>query len=310
MNKENTRILFMGTPEIAKDALEQLINDNYNIIGVFTREDKPVGRKQIITPPPVKVLATENNIPVYQPAKSLKGEYTQKIQEINPDLIVVVAYGKILPKDLIDIPKLGCINLHVSLLPKYRGAAPIQHALINGDKETGVTVMNIDVGLDTGDIISVLPIEIDENENQIELFSKVSERGKKFLSKTILEIINGNFTKTKQNEDEMSLAPPLTKEMAFFEFNNDYKVLHNKIRGQYPWPGAYFIYEDKKVKVLKAVKNDKTGKIGEILNLKPLTVACKNGSLELITVQPENSKAMDGTAYAMGKRFKIGDILV
>ncbi len=310
MSKENTRILFMGTPEIAKDSLEQLINDNYNIVGVFTREDKPVGRKQIITPPPVKILANEYNIPVYQPAKSLKGEYTDKIREINPDLIVVVAYGKILPKDLIDIPKLGCINLHVSLLPKYRGAAPIQHALINGDKQTGVTVMRIDVGLDTGDIISVLPIEIDEDENQVDLFNKVSQKGKEFLSKTILDIINGDFTQTKQNEAEMSLAPPLTKEMAFFEFNEDYKVLHNKIRGQYPWPGAYFIFEDKKVKVLKARKSDARGNIGEILSLKPLTIACKNGALELLTVQPENSKAMDSNAYAMGKRFKIGDSLV
>ncbi len=310
MNKENTRILFMGTPEIAKDSLEQLIKDDYNIVGVFTREDKPVGRKQIITPPPVKVVASEYNIPVYQPAKSLKGEYTDLIKEINPDLIVVVAYGKILPKELIDIPKLGCINLHVSLLPKYRGAAPIQHALINGDKKTGVTVMRIDEGLDTGNIISVLPIDIDENEDQIGLFNKVSSLGKEFLSKTILDIIDGNFTETVQNEKEMTLAPPLKKEMALFSFDEDYKVLHNKIRGQNPWPGAYFMYEGKKVKVLKAIKSDETGKIGEILSVKPLTVACKNGALQLLNVQPENSKAMEGTAYAMGRRFKKGDVLV
>ncbi len=310
MNKENTRILFMGTPEIARDSLEELIKDEYNIIGVFTREDKPVGRKQIVTPPPVKVLASENNIPVYQPAKSLKGEYTSLIKELNPDLIVVVAYGKILPKELIEIPKLGCINLHVSLLPKYRGAAPIQHALINGDEKTGVTVMRIDEGLDTGNIISVLPIDIDENEGQLELFNKVSNLGKAFLSKTVGDIIKGDFTETVQNEAEMSLAPPLKKEMALFSFDTDYKVLHNKIRGQNPWPGAFFIYDDKKVKVLKALKSDKKGKVGEILSLKPLTVACKDGSLELLTVQPENSKAMDGNAYAMGRRFKIGDILV
>ncbi len=310
MNKENTKILFMGTPDIAKESLLEIIKDGYNVVGVFTREDKPQGRKQILTAPPVKVLANEYNIPVYQPQKSLKGEWTQKIKEINPDLIVVVAYGKILPKELIEIPKLGCINLHVSLLPKYRGAAPIQWALINGDKKTGVTVMRIDEGLDTGDIISVLPIDIDENENQVELFEKVSEQGKKFLSKTILDIIKGDFTQIPQDEKEMTLAPPLSKEMALFDFSLDNEILHNKIRGQNPWPGAYFNYDGKKVKVLKALKSEKSGKVGEILSLKPLTVACKTGALQLLVVQPENSKAMDGNAYAMGRRFKIGDSLV
>lgn len=309
INKKNTKILFMGTPEIAADSLKQLIDDGYNIIGAFTREDKPVGRKHIMTAPPVKQVALEYNIPVYQP-KTLKGEYTQVIQELAPDMIVVVAYGRILSKQIIDIPKYGCLNLHVSLLPKYRGAAPIQWSLINGDKQTGVTVMYIDEGLDTGDIIDVLPIDIDENETQDGLFEKVSREGKIFLSKVIMNVIDGNFTRTPQDNSKATLAPPLTKEMALFTWNVPAITLHNKIRGQNPWPGAYFIYEDKKIKVLSAKMSNLKGNPGEILSTKPLIIAAQEGSLELLTVQPEGSKAMDGTAWSLGRRFKKGDTII
>lgn len=309
MNKKETRVLFMGTPEIARGCLNQLIKDEWNIIGVFTREDKPVGRKQIMTPPPVKVCAQENNIPVYQP-KTLKGESTELIKSLKPDMIVVVAYGRILPKEVIDIPKYGCINLHVSLLPKYRGAAPIQWALINGDKCTGVTVMHIDEGLDTGDIIDVLPIDIGENETQEELFAHVEEQGKIFLSKVCLDIIEGKAKRMPQDDTKATLAPPLTKEMAFFDFNNAADIIHNKVRGQNPWPGAYFVYGEKKIKVIKTKLTDKNGKPGEILSTKPLIVAFSEGALEFITVQPEGSKAMDGMAWAVGRRFTKGDMLV
>ena len=213
MNKNQAKVLFMGTPEIAKGCLQQLVEDGFNVIGAFTREDKPVGRKQIMTPPPVKVYALEQNIPVYQP-KTLKGDASEIIANLAPDIIVVVAYGRILPKAIIDLPQLGCINLHVSLLPKYRGAAPIQWSLINGDKITGVTVMHIDEGLDTGDIIDVLPIEIEQNETQQELFEKVEQQGKKFLSTTAEKIIAGNYQRTPQDHTQATLAPPLTKEMA------------------------------------------------------------------------------------------------
>ncbi len=272
MNKNDTKVLFMGTPEIARGCLEQLIDDGYNIIGAFTREDKPVGRKQIMTPPPVKVCAQQHDIPVYQP-KTLRGEATQIIKELNPDMIVVVAYGRILPKEVIEVPRFGCINLHVSLLPQYRGAAPIQWALINGDKQTGVTVMHIDEGLDTGDIIDVLPVEIGENETQEELFADVEEKGKVFLSKVCLDIISGTAKRKPQDHSKATLAPPLTKEMALFDFNNEAKTIHNKVRGQNPWPGAYFMYGDKKIKVIKTKTAQGSGKPGEILSTKPLTVA-------------------------------------
>lgn len=309
MDEKQTRILFMGTPEISKACLEQLVKDGFNIIGAFTREDKPVGRKQILTPPPVKQYALEHGIPVFQP-KNLKGQGAHDIIDLKPDLIVVVAYGRLLPKAVIDAPKLGCINLHVSLLPKYRGAAPIQWALINGDKQTGVTVMRIDEGLDTGDIIDVLPIEIGENETQEELFEKVAQLGKGFLSATIEKIIDGSFTQTAQKADQVTLAPPLTKDMAFFDFCEKALVLHNKIRGQNPWPGAYFVFQEKNVKVLKAQVVDLQGQVGEILSTKPLIVATGEKALQLISLQPEGSKPMDGTAWAMGRRFVKGDKLL
>ena len=309
MNKKDVKVLFMGTPEIAKGCLEQMIADGWNVIGAFTREDKPVGRKQVMTPPPVKVCAMEHDIPVYQP-KTLKGEATELIKEINPDLIVVVAYGRILPKDVIDVPQFGCVNLHVSLLPQYRGAAPIQWALINGDKQTGVTVMHIDEGLDTGDIIDVLPIEIGENETQEELFADVEEKGKVFLSKVCENIVNGTATRTPQDHSKATLAPPLTKEMALFGFDNSAQVIHNKVRGQNPWPSAHFMFGDKKVKVIKTKLAQGNGKPGEILSTKPLVVAFENGALEFVTVQPEGSKAMDGTAWSLGRRFAKGDMLV
>lgn len=306
MNKQDTKVLFMGTPDIARDCLQQLLDDGWNVIGAFTREDKPVGRKQILTAPPVKELALQHNIPVYQP-KTLKGEYSVVIADLKPDMIVVVAYGRILPKAVIDVPQFGCLNLHVSLLPKYRGAAPIQWSLINGDRQTGVTVMHIDEGLDTGDIIDVLPIDIEENETQEELFNKVAEKGKVFLSQVMETVVTGNYTRTPQDHTQATLAPPLTKEMALFDFGTDALTLHNKVRGQNPWPSAHFMYDGKKVKVIKAQVVDKQGKVGEILSTKPLVVATADKALQLITVQPEGSKAMDGTAWAMGRRFKAGD---
>ena len=309
MNKKDVKVLFMGTPEIAKGCLEQMINDGWNIIGAFTREDKPVGRKQVMTPPPVKVCAMEHDIPVYQP-KTLKGEATELIAQLAPDLIVVVAYGRILPKSVIDVPQFGCVNLHVSLLPQYRGAAPIQWALINGDKQTGVTVMHIDEGLDTGDIIDVLPVDIGEDETQEELFSDVEEKGRVFLSKVCEDIINGKATRTPQDHSKATLAPPLTKEMALFTFDAPASEIHNKVRGQNPWPSAHFMFGDKKVKVIRTKKADAKGKAGEIISTKPLVVACSEGALELVTVQPEGSKAMDGTAWSLGRRFAKGDMII
>ncbi len=310
------RILFMGTPLIAANSLQHLIDEKkHDICAVFTRQDKPVGRKKILTAPPVKIIAQKYNLNVFQP-RTLKDEQIfDIIQNLNPDIIVVVAYGRILPKNILDIPKHGAVNLHVSLLPKYRGAAPVQWAIINGENKTGVTIMQLDEGLDTGDIIDCLPVDINENENSQDLMEKVSAQGAIFLCDTLDKIQSDNITKIKQNNENASHAPPLTKEMAQFNFNEDAKKLHNLIRGMYPWPIAFFELDGKKIKVSKSelyfnADNNTSVKQGELINLKPLTIACKNGALILHEIIPEGSKPMSGTAYAMGKRLNIGDVIL
>ncbi len=309
------KILFMGTPEIAAHALQSLIKTGeHEICGVFTREDKPVGRKKIMTAPPVKLIAQEHNIQVFQP-KTLRNEQAFEIVEkLKADIIVVVAYGRILPPDILNLPKYGAINLHVSMLPKYRGAAPVQWAVINGEKQTGVTIMQLDEGLDTGDIISVLPIEIGENETAGQLMQKVTEVGANLLCETVRSINKGSVQAVKQNDELATHAPPLTKEMASFNFENSASILHNLIRGTNPWPMAYFMLSDKKIKVSEsevfALQESGVHEIGEILSLKPLTIACESGALILHRLIPEGAKEMQGTAFAAGKRLKIGDNLV
>lgn len=301
-------VVFMGTPRLSRQCLEQLIKDGINITGVFTRADKRVGRKYVMTPPPVKVTALRNGIPVWQP-RTLRGEATDILRMLSPDMIIVVAYGRILPQEVIDIPEYGCINLHVSLLPKYRGAAPIQWAIINGETETGVSVMFIDRGLDTGDVIDTLRVEIGENENRQELSEKVRKLGKSFLSETVKKIFAGDYSRTPQNNREATYAPPLTKDMASFTFLMPAAAIHNKIRGQYPWPGTSFVFDGKTVKVTGSLVCDKSGDPGEILRLNPLTVACSEKSIILTSLSPRGSKAMTGTAWAAGKRLKKGDSL-
>ncbi|MDD3430247.1 MAG: methionyl-tRNA formyltransferase, partial [Oscillospiraceae bacterium] len=273
----------------------------------YTREDKPVGRKQVLTPPPVKVVAQQHNIPVFQPKSLRNATEADNIQALAPQLIVVVAYGRILPKEILDIPAYGCINLHVSLLPKYRGAAPIQWSVINGDAATGVTITYMDEGLDTGDIICVAPVAIGSEETAGELFLRVAAQGTATLCEAIASIENGTATRTPQNHSQATQAPPLTKEMACFDFTKPAQQLHNLIRGLNPWPMAYFLHEDKKVKVQCATVVDQKGAVGEILSTKPLVVACETQALQLCRVVPEGKGAMDAEAWALGRRFTVGD---
>lgn len=303
------RLLFMGTPDIAAACLADIIAAGHEVCGVYTREDKPVGRKQILTAPPVKLVAQQHGIPVFQP-KTLRDEEAEKqIRALQPDLAVVVAYGRLLPQKVLDIPKYGCINLHVSLLPQYRGAAPVQRAVINGDKETGVTIMQLDAGMDTGDILRVSPIQIGENETSGELFERITAEGAKTLLDVIADIAAGKVSATPQQHEKATLAPPLTKEEARFSFSADAQMLHNLIRGMNPWPVAYFEHDGKKIKVLQSLVADAKGKTGEILSIKPLIIACAAGALVLNTVVPEGSRPMEGSAWAAGKRFTKGQIL-
>ena len=301
------RILFMGTPDIAAASLQAIWDAGHTVCGVFTREDKPVGRKQVLTAPPVKELALKLGIPVYQPKTLRTADVWEEIQQLNPELIVVVAYGRILPKEVLDIPQYGCINLHVSLLPKYRGAAPVQWAVINGETQTGVSIMYLDEGLDTGDILAVAPVEIDPEETSGELFERITQQGAKTLVETIQLIGEGKAERTPQDHSQATQAPPLTKEMAQFDFHRPSQQLHNLIRGMNPWPIAYFLYEDKKIKLRKSKLSQMQGKPGQILSLNPLTIGCSEGALELLEVVPEGSKPMTGAAFAAGRRFAVGD---
>lgn len=301
----------MGTPDLAAQSLAALLDAGHEICAVYTRADKPVGRKQVLTAPPVKQLAVQHNIPVYQPATLRDGEAERVFRALAPDLVVVVAYGRILPPELLHIARLGCINLHVSLLPKYRGSAPIQWAVIHGDAETGVTIMQLDEGCDTGDILMVEKVAIDPEETSGELFDRVADIGAKTLVRAVSLLEEGNLTPVKQDEAQATQAPMLKKEMARFTFDAPAETLHNLVRGMNPWPMAFFEYGGKKVKVLvsRTAENPASAPAGTVLSTKPLTVACAEGALQLLQVTPEGGKPMEGTAWAAGRRLKPGDSL-
>ena len=305
------RILFMGTPDIAAECLKALYSAGHDICAVYTRRDKPVGRKQVLTAPPVKEVALEHGTPVFQPRTLRDGSEDANIRALAPELIVVVAYGCILPKSVLELPKYGCINLHVSLLPKYRGSAPIQWAVLNGDAETGVTIQQMAEGIDTGDILLVEPIDIDPEETSGELFDRVSAVGAKTLVTALEKIEAGALTPQKQDDTQASKAPPLTKDMAQFDFTQDAAHIHNWVRGMNPWPVAWFTQDGKRIKVLESrlAENPQNAAPGTVLALKPLTIAAENGAVALLTVTPEGGKPMAGTAWAAGRRLKAGDSL-
>lgn len=308
-------ILFMGTPDFAKESLESIYNAKYNIIGVVTNPDKPKGRGMKMIASPVKEFALEKNIQVFQPLKIRKNtEFIEKIKELNPDVICVVAYGKILPKEILDIPQYGCINVHGSLLPKYRGAAPIQWSVINGDKETGVTTMYMDIGMDTGDMILKEKVSIGENETTGELWNRLSKIGGELLVKTLKLIEEGNAPRTKQGED-YTIAPMLDKEIAQIDWNNKTaKQIKNLIRGLNPIMGAYTFVNGKKLKIWKAqiVNKDKiTIQDAQVENgavmladaKQGLFFKAKDGIIEAIEIQAENCKRMNAKDFLRGNKL-------
>ena len=305
------RILFMGTPDIAAESLAALLDAGHEVCGVFTRRDKPVGRKQILTAPPVKQLAVEHGLSVYQPRTLRDGSSDELIKELAPDIIVVVAYGCIIPPQLLHTAKYGCINLHVSLLPKYRGSAPIQWAVLNGDEGTGVTIMQLDEGLDTGDVLMVEPVDIDPEETSGQLFDRVTAVGARVLCETLPAIEAGTLKAEPQAHENASVAPMLSKEMAQFHLTDSADHIHNWVRGMAPWPGAWFVTAGgRKLKVTECRVAESHGEAaGTVLATKPLTVACGEGAIQLLHVVPEGKKPMDGTSFAAGLRLKAGDSL-
>ena len=301
----------MGTPEFAVPSLKILIQNNYEICGVFTKPDKPQGRKQEIVPTPIKLCAQENLIPVFQPEKLKTQETFDLVQKLNPDLIIVVAYGKILPKNIIDFPKYGCINVHGSLLPKYRGAAPIQWSIINGDQVTGISTMFMDEGLDTGDILLQSKVSINSEENSEELKQKMSVIGADLLIKTIKELENNNLKRTKQDDSQATLSPPLDKITGDINWNRPSNEIHNLVRGSNPWPIAHTTLKGKLFKIYKTKISTKYSvSPGKIISTNPFIVGCGgNTSIELLEVQIEGKKRMPAVEFARGYRLSDQIIL-
>lgn len=299
------KIVFMGTPDFAVPSLERLIADGHEILGVFTQPDKPQGRGYKLVAPPVKQTALAHGLTVYQPAKMRDGEALGILKELQPQLICVVAYGKILPKEILELPELGCVNVHGSLLPKYRGAAPIQWSVIDGEPVTGVTTMYMAEGLDTGDMILKKETAIGENETYGELNARLSEIGAEALSETVRLIGEGNAPRTPQDDALSCYAPMLDKELAKLDFTKPAVQLHHQICGMNPWPVAYTMLDGKRLKVYRsqlAPAEAGSGKPGQVLSKKKFIVACGEGALELCEVQLEGSKRMDGAAFLNGKR--------
>ncbi len=306
------RIIFMGTPDFAVPSLKKLIESRHEVIAVFSQPDKPVGRKQILTPPPVKVVAQENNIPVYQP-RSLKNEdVTNLINSLNADIIIVIAYGKILPKSVLEATKFGCVNVHASLLPKYRGAAPIQWSILNGDDKTGVTIMQMDEGLDTGDMLCVTETDIDINETSEMLFERLSVLGSDSLLTTLEKLEKGDIKPIPQPEGDYGYAQKITKTMSPIDFTKSAFEVHNHIRALQSWPCASTVILGKNVKIHSSVLCDETGRIaGEVVNNKDcLTVSCGDCKcIKILELQLEGKKRMDTKSFLLGFKIPIGTIL-
>lgn len=306
------KLVFMGTPDFAVPCLEELIKAGHEIVSVFTQPDKPVGRKRVMTPPPVKVCAEKNGITVYQPDSVRTEESLSLMKELNPDCVVVVAYGKIIPSDMLKLPKFGFVNVHGSLLPKYRGAAPIQWSIIDGEKKTGVTTMQMDDGIDTGDMLEVSETEIGENETAGELFDRLAEMGGKLIVSTLSKLEKGELTPIPQDHEKSNYAKIISKEMALIDFNMSAENVFNLIRGFNPWPIAYTIIGDKRLKVFAAEKiGSVNGKAGEVVSSDgTLTVAFGDGNgLRFTDVQLEGSKRMSATEMLKGRPIEKGTIL-
>lgn len=303
------KIIYMGTPDFAVPALKALANSEHTVCAVFTQPDKPRGRKMIMTPPDVKVCAQELDIPVYQPQSMKSEEALEIINNYDPDVIIVAAYGQIIPKTVLDAPKYGCVNIHGSLLPKYRGASPIQQSVLNGDKITGVTTMLMDVGIDTGDILLTKETEIGENETSGELFDRLADLGGELILETLKALEEGTVTPVKQDESLSSHTSKIDKSLCPIDFTKSADEVHNKVRGLNPWPVATTKICGKNVKVYSTKLCEKSGKCGHVISTKPLIVACGEGSVEICEIQPEGKKRMSTEAFLAGHKIEIGDVI-
>lgn len=301
----------MGTPDFAVPCLQKLVDDGHDVVGVYTQPDKPKGRGYTLAPPPVKELALSLNIPVFQPTKLRDGTVLQEFKQLSPDLVVVVAYGRILPKELLDFPPCGCVNIHGSILPKYRGAAPIQWTVLNGDQLAGVTSMYMAEGLDTGDMILTLDTPVLPNETSSDLYLRLAPIGADCLSQTVTKIAQsgngGKIPATPQDESLATLAPMLEKSMGELDFSKDAQHVHQLVQGLNSWPSAsVVIASGKTLKIHRSVVVDQQGDVGEILDSKKFIVACGKNALELVEVQPQGKGKMAGGDFVRGARLEKG----
>ena len=305
------KIIFMGTPDFAAASLEALIDSRHEIQAVVTQPDKPKGRKGELTPSPVKVVAEGKGIKVYQPLKVRDEEFVETLRAYNPDVIVVVAFGQIIPLSILKMPKFGCVNIHGSLLPKYRGAAPIQWAVLDGEKETGITTILMDEGIDTGDILLKKTIKIDADETSGSLFDKLMALGAKTILETLDELEKGSLTPTKQGESPTAYAKMLTKTMGLIDFTKPAKELDCFVRGMDPWPSAYTLLSGKTLKLWKVRAVEGGGKAGSVIEIgkESFTIACGEGAIEVLEVQLEGKKRMRAGDFLKGSTLNIGQEL-
>lgn len=305
------KIIFMGTPDFAAASLEALIASRHEIQAVVTQPDKPKGRKGELTPSPVKVIAKREGIKVYQPLKVRDEEFVKTLRAYNPDVMVVVAFGQIIPLSILKMPKYGCVNIHGSLLPKYRGAAPIQWAVLDGEKETGITTILMDEGIDTGDILLKKTIQIDTDETSGSLFDKLMALGAETILETLDELEKGNLTPTKQGESPTVYAKMLTKAMGLIDFTRSAKELDCFVRGMDPWPSAYTLLSGKTLKLWKVRAVEGGGKAGSVIEIgkESFTVACGEGAIEVLEVQLEGKKRMSAGDFLKGSTLNIGQEL-
>lgn len=305
------RIAFFGTPDFALPSLKMLVEEGYDVCAVFCQPDKPVGRSGKPVFPPVKAFAVERGIPVYQPEKIRLPEGQAMLEKVAPDLMITAAFGQILSAENLSVPPLGCINVHGSLLPKYRGAAPVQWAVINGEKVTGVTTMFTDVGLDTGDMLLQREIEILPNETAGELFDRVAKLGAEVLKDTLIALLNGTLTRTKQDESQATMCRMLKKEDGHVDFSQPARKVHDRIRGVDPWPGAFAYFEGVPLKFWQSRVCEGNGRPGEILvadGKNGLVVAAGEGAVKIGEIQAPGGKRMDAAAYLRGKPLPVGGL--
>lgn len=314
MSTEPLRIIFMGTPDFAAQTLQALIEGPDKVVAVVTQPDRAKGRGKKIASPPTKLIAQEADIPVLQPTKIKTEEFRNGLLTYQPDLVVVAAYGRILPKSLLELAPMGCINVHGSLLPNYRGAAPIQWSVINGDREVGVTIIQMDEGMDTGDMLLTASIETTPQETAGSLFSKLAQLGSETLIEAIKGLKEGSITAIAQDHDQATVAPMLKKSDGLIDWHKDAKELVCLIRGLDPWPTAFCFYNGKRLRLFgpEVVYQDNDAEPGSVLyaDKRGLLVACGNNALLITEIQPEGKKRMPIEAFICGQAIDPGTVLV